>query len=484
MERKLENYEPKNVLFFFEEICNIPHVSHHTELISDYCRTFAQQRGLRCNQDAAGNVIIYKEASAGYENHKAVILQGHIDMVGAKTENSSHNFLTDPIDICTEALSDGFITANGTTLGGDDGIAAAYMLAILDDNNLKHPAIEAVFTVDEEVGLLGANVLDTSLLSGGYMLNIDSEKEGEFLVGCAGGLRSDVLLDAECEPYSGNAYRITIAGLTGGHSGTEIGTGRPSANVLMGRVLDDIRVKCNFNLISLEGGVVDNAICTKSTAEIAVDDGGTIIEKLCVELTKDLRREYEGIDDGITVECHQHTVSGVQALSHEDTDKIVCLMRQLPYGVMARSAHDINLVETSLNLGILRLKDGHFSGGYSIRSSVESAKKDLAGRLKSFAEFMGGSYSESGDYPSWPRKSQSRLCEIINELYRDMYGREPEFATIHAGLECGIFAGRMPELDIISYGPDMYDIHTFDERISIQSIQRVYEFTIKLLERL
>lgn len=483
MKRKLENYEPKNVLFFFEEICNIPHVSHHTELISRYCETFAKQRNLRFYRDDAGNVVIYKNASPGYEEHKTVILQGHMDMVGAKTEDSGHNFLTDPIDICEEVLEDGFITANKTTLGGDDGIAVAYMLAILDDNRLKHPALEAVFTVDEEVGLLGANALDTSVLSGGYMLNLDSEKEGEFLTGCAGGLRSNVILDGECESYSGDAFVITIANLKGGHSGSEIGTGRPSANALMGRVLDNIRKLHEFRLISLEGGVVDNAICTKSTAVIAMPGPEQDrLCRLCETVTKDLRNEYAGIDEGITVSCEPYSSDGAQAVSVCDTDRMVFLMRHMPYGVTARSAADVKLVETSLNPGILRLDCGRFMIGYSVRSSMPSAKRDLADRLKSLAGFAGGHCEESGDYPAWPRKKESELCEIIDGLYRRMYGAAPRFATIHAGLECGIFADRMPDLDIISYGPDMYDIHTFDERLSIQSVKRVYEFTVKLLE--
>ena len=485
MKRKLENYEPKNVLFFFEEICNIPHVSYHTDKISDYCQNFARQRNLRCYRDDIGNVVIYKEATPGYENHKTVILQGHIDMVGAKTEDSQHDFLTDPIDICEEALSDGIITANKTTLGGDDGMAAAYMFAILDDNSLKHPAIEAVFTVDEEVGLLGANALDTSVLSGKYMLNMDSEKEGEFLVGCAGGLRSNVIIDAECESYSGNAFTITISGLTGGHSGAEIGTGRPSANVLMGRILDSIRNITDFKLINLGGGVVDNAICTKSVATIAAEEN--VFEdlvKMCGTITGDLRREYAGIDDRISVQCTKESVTAAKAVTDGDTARIICLMRQMPQGVMARSADNVNLVETSLNMGILSLEEGHFMAAYSIRSSAASAKRDLADRLSSFAVFMGGRCEESGDYPAWPRKRESELCEIINKLYSDMYGNKPEFATIHAGLECGIFADKIPELDIISYGPDIFDIHTFDERIPIQSVQRVYEFTVKLLERL
>lgn len=484
MKRKLEAYRPEKVMYYFENICNIPHVSHHTEAISSYCETFAKEHGLRYYRDETGNVVIYKNASAGYEDHDAVILQGHIDMVGARTGESSHDFLTDGIDIDEEALKDGFITARQTTLGADNGIAAAYMFAILEDDSLKHPPLEAVFTVDEEVGLLGAAALDTSVLHGKYMINMDSEEEGEFITGCAGGLRSDLVLRTERTKAGHNIYRITVKGLKGGHSGSDIGTGRPSANVLMGRVLERIGKISDIRIISLCGGTVDNAICNHAEAVISCNTDIGSVENLCETVMGELKTEYAGIDDGITVIAQSVDDNDMTAATPEDTARMILALRLLPYGVIARNAKDAGMIETSLNPGVMLYEDGVFRLGYSIRSSYASAKRELADRLKVLAAYIGGSCEESGDYPSWPHKNDSRLCDTAAGLYRDMYGKDAVFTIIHAGLECGIFADKMPYLDIISYGPDMYDVHTYDERLSIESAERVYNFTLKLLERL
>lgn len=493
MKRILEDLEPKDVFYYFEEICNIPHISYHTKELGEYCARFAEEHNLKSVKDEAGNVIIYKPASEGFEGHPAVIIQGHLDMVGAKADGSEHDFLSDPIKIDEAALADGFVTAVDTTLGGDDGIAVAYALAILADDSLKHPALEVVLTVDEEVGLIGANALDASLLSGKYLLNLDSEDEGSFLIGCAGGLRSDLRLPVNLTKYEGVEIEINICNLTGGHSGAEIGTGRPSANVLMGRLLKSLDDCSDFYIKSLEGGIVDNAIAPKCKARIvcAPEDMQTITSE-CGRVCGDLRTEYAGIDDNITISASlsgDGSKIGVYDVADDiGREKILCLLRNLPYGVISRSASDVSLVETSLNLGVLRFdaedKTGCLRAGYSIRSSFESAKRDLADRIGYLTEFLGGEYEESGDYPAWPRRTDSKLCEIAGAVYERMYGRKAVFETIHAGLECGIFADKMPELDMISYGPLMKDIHTFDERLDIESVKRVYEFTKKLLEAL
>ena len=484
MERKLKSYKPEKVMSYFEDICNIPHISHHTEAISRYCENFAKEHDLKYYRDAVGNVVIYKTASAGYENHDTVILQGHIDMVGAKTNSSGHDFLKDRIDIDEDALESGYITARDTTLGADNGIAAAYMLAILDDDAIKHPPLEAVFTVDEEVGLLGASALDTSVLHGRYMINMDSEEEGEFITGCAGGLRSDLILDTTTAKSENTVFKIIVKGLKGGHSGSDIGTGRPSANVITGRVLERIRQIADLRIVSLKGGVVDNAICNYAEAVISCAADYDRISQLCAIMTNELREEYSGIDDDILIEAETDGNNTSEAASESDTDRIILCLRQLPYGVMARNAGNIDMVETSLNPGVMLYENGIFRLGYSIRSSHASAKRELADRIKDMAEYVGGRCEESGDYPSWPHRHNSSLCRTAGQVYNEMYHKEPVFEIIHAGLECGIFAGKMPELDIISYGPDMYDVHTYDERLSIKSAERVYNFTLKLLERL
>lgn len=482
MNRVLNGLKPEAVFKFFEDICNIPHTSYHTNLISDYCENFAMDRGLKYVRDELGNVIIYKDASCGCESAPVTIIQGHLDMVGAKREDSSHDFLTDPLQLL---IKDGFVTADGTTLGGDNGIAVAMALAILDDDSIKHPALEIVLTVDEEVGLCGAEAIEPANLSGKYLINLDSDDEGIFLTGSAGGLGADLSLNVNLTEYEGVKLQLIICNLTGGHSGAEIGTGRPSANVLMGRLLKNIDDLADYYIYSIKGGEVDNAICQKCVACIVADSAELPqIRMVCEKVMNELRQEYRGIDDDITILCEEKESGCYNVCDDYGREKILCLLRNLPYGVMARNAYDVNLVETSLNPGILTFESGVFKLVYSVRSSVESAKRELADRLEYLIEFLGGTYGESGNYPAWTYKPDSRLRDIISSTYEDMYGSKPEFTTIHAGLECGVFSDKLPGVDIVSYGPDMKDIHTFNERLSIESTERVYNFTLKLLENI
>ncbi len=482
MNRVLEGLKPESVFKFFEDICNIPHVSYHTNLISGYCEQFAVDRKLRYIRDELGNIIIYKEACKGYENASVTIIQGHLDMVGAKREDSSHDFLTDPLKLLIE---DGYVTADGTTLGGDDGIAVAMALAILDDDTIKHPALEIVLTVDEEVGLCGAEGIDPSNLSGRFLINLDSDDEGIFLTGSAGGIGADLSLNVNMTDYEGVLLQLTICNLTGGHSGAEIGTGRPSANVLMGRLLKNIDAEADYYIYEIKGGEVDNAICQKCIAYIVAESEEIPqIQAVCNRVMEELRREYRGIDDNITILCEEKSEGSYNVCDDYGREKILCLLRNLPYGVMARSAYDVNLVETSLNLGILTFEAGTFKMVYSVRSSIESAKRELADRLEYLIEFLGGTYEESGDYPAWTHNPDSELRNIISSTYEELYHVKPVFTTIHAGLECGIFSDKLPGVDIVSYGPDMKDIHTFDEKLSIESVERVYNFTLKLLENI
>ena len=488
MSHILEGLEPHSVMHYFEEICNIPHVSYHTEKISEYIISFAKEKGLDYYSDDSGNVVIYKKASAGYENHGTVILQGHVDMVGAKTEGSKHDFENDPIRLDPEAIKEGYITAVDTTLGGDDGIAVAYMLSILADPSLKHPPLECVFTVNEEVGLLGADALDLSVLKGKVMLNMDSEDEGIFTTGSAGGMHMDCTIPMTSEDFDGPCCRLIVSGLLGGHSGTSIGTGRPSAIVLLGRLLHLLEENTDFALVEMKAGEVDNAIANKAEAVITCD-GNDIsgIKDLCERLQAELRVEYRGIDDGITISCIQEdpaSCKGKRCVSSVSGEKAIFFLKNAPYGVQSRNAYDIQLVETSLNPGVLRMDSEHFMLGYSIRSSVESAKHELADRLTYLTEFLGGTVDAGGDYPGWAYDPDSKLRPLCGEVYEEVSGKKAQFETIHAGLECGIFYHGIPGLDIISYGPDMKDIHTFDEKLSIESVKRTYEMTLKLLERL
>ena len=480
MGRILENIQPYRVFYFFEELCNIPHVSYHTESLGDYCEKFAKEHNLEYFRDKLGNLIINKPAATGYENAPTVILQGHLDMVGAKRPESAHDFLTDPIKLFVDG---DWIKAEDTTLGADDGVAVAYALAILEDNTLKHPRLQVVLTVDEEVGLGGAEGIDESKLSAKYMINLDSDDEGVFLTGSAGGLRSDVSLLVNMTEYEGTKVTITVNNLIGGHSGAEIGTGRPSANVLMGRVLLRLSEVSDYYIISMAGGEVDNAICRECIAEIVTDkEDFESIKQLCNKITEELRGEYRGIDDGITVSALICETGCYEVMDDISREKVLCLLRNLPYGVIARNPENVNLVETSLNPGVLRFNEGVFKLGYSVRSSNTSAKRDLADRIQYLTEFLGGIYEESGDYAAWTYEPDSKLRDTIAMVYEEMYGSKPEFTTIHAGLECGIFSEKLPGIDIVSYGPESKDIHTFMERLSIESTRRVYEFTVKLLE--
>ena len=479
----MKNLKTEKVFYYFEEICRIPHISFHTEAIRDYVEQFAIEHHLRYVKDNNGNIVIYKPASNGYEEHKPVIIQGHLDMVGAKEENSTHDFLKDPIVIDEDELKKGIITAKGTTLGADDGIAIAYALAILDDDSLMHPSLEVVFTTNEEVGLLGATDFDCSLLRGKTLLNIDSEEEGIFLTGSAGGMRLDVNIPVNTCYVESDMVTITVSGLKGGHSGDKIGTGRPSANVLMGRVLGKISENTGIMVSSVSGGVVDNAISTKCIAKL-VCGRPEEIESICRIIQKELVQEYMGIEDNISVSVELSAKYSGNVIDDAGSRKLVMALRSMPQGVMMRNPDCHEMVETSLNLGILNVDTDGIRMGYSIRSSIESAKYELAERIKYITEFLGGTVSTSGIYPAWTYNPVSNVRNIIGEVYKKQTGREPVMKTIHAGLECGIFYNRIPGLDIVSYGPDIYDIHTYDERMETESVKRVYELTVELLRRL
>lgn len=479
----MKNLKTEKVFYYFEEICRIPHISFHTEAIRDYVEQFAIEHHLRYVKDNNGNIVIYKPASNGYEEHKPVIIQGHLDMVGAKEENSTHDFLKDPIVIDEDELKKGIITAKGTTLGADDGIAIAYALAILDDDSLMHPSLEVVFTTNEEVGLLGATDFDCSLLRGKTLLNIDSEEEGIFLTGSAGGMRLDVNIPVNTCYVDSDMVTITVSGLMGGHSGDKIGTGRPSANVLMGRVLGKISENTGIMVSSVSGGVVDNAISTKCIAKL-VCGRPEEIESICGIIQKELVQEYMGIEDNISVSVELSAKYSGNVIDDAGSRKLVMALRSMPQGVMMRNPDCHEMVETSLNLGILNVDTDGIRMGYSIRSSIESAKYELAERIKYITEFLGGTVSTSGIYPAWTYNPVSNVRNIIGEVYKKQTGREPVMKTIHAGLECGIFYNRIPGLDIVSYGPDIYDIHTYDERMETESVKRVYELTVELLRRL
>lgn len=479
---KLVNLEPKQVFRYFEDLCAIPHGSGNTKGISDYCMQFAKDHGLTAWQDESWNVVIVKEASAGYENAPTVMLQGHLDMVCEKEADCSIDFQKDGLSLQVEG---DLISADGTTLGGDDGIAVAMALAVLDDDSLSHPRLECVFTTDEETGLLGANAMDMSRLLAKRLINIDSELEGIFTVSCAGGMRSRCILPVEYEEVEGSSFRIAVEGLLGGHSGMEIHKEHGNSNILMGRLLCGIFEELDFRLGALNGGLMDNAIPRKTEAQIYVNaDEAKHLEEVLKKWDAIYKKEYASSDPGITVSFESEGKKAGKALKPGSASKLLYLLHMVPNGVQKNSMEIPGLVQTSLNLGTLKLMEKEAHVVFSVRSSVETEKEALGSKLCHCVEFLGGSYEETGSYPGWEYKRDSVLRDTMVRIYERLYGKEPQIEAIHAGLECGIFSGKMKGLDCVSIGPNMYDIHTPKERLSISSVKRVYEFLLEVLKEL
>ncbi len=478
----LDKLEPNNVFRFFEEISRVPRGSYDCSGIADYLEAFAKERELDHWRDEANNVIIIRPASTGYESSDTVMLQGHVDMVCEKNSDSSHNFKRDPLNLC---VMDDYVYARGTTLGADDGIAVAFMLAILDDASIEAPRLECVFTTDEEVGMLGAHALDTKELKAKTLLNLDSEHEGQFLTNCAGGLRADLSVPVRQKEKSGELYSLVVCGFKGGHSGTEIHKYLGNANIIMGRLLHYIGNSMKFSIVSLSGGLMDNAIPREASADILVQEEDiSSFEDIVDQFEKIIRNEYRPLENNIEIYCNDKGLTTRMALTQKTQERIIFLLNTMPDGVQKMSLEMPGLVQTSLNLGIIRLKDNLFMATSSVRSAIQSEKEALSDKLRYLCQTIGGTYSERGDYPSWEYREDSRIQGIVKKLYKEKYGKEPELCGIHAGVECGILSGKMPELDIISYGPDALEIHTPRERLSISSTERVFDFTKEILRAL
>lgn len=476
----LSDLEPKEVFSYFEEICGIPHPSYKEKQLSDYCVDFAQKHQLEVHQDTLGNIIIVKEATAGYEEAEPLILQGHLDMVCEKEPDCDIDFEKDGLRLKVEG---DYITACGTTLGGDDGIAVAYALALLASDTLQHPRLEVVFTVSEEVGMEGAENIDLSALKGHRLLNLDSEEEGYLLTSCAGGCRAVVTLPVETETRHGVWYEITVNGLAGGHSGAEIDKGRGNSNLLMGRVLMELEKMAEYSIIQLQGGLKDNAIPRETKAAVIVETkDAERLEEAVKKVGEILAEEFSLTDAGVKVRAVSCGVKEAKVLTKESRKRAVTLLNMLPNGIQSMSAAIPGLVETSLNLGMLMLKEGELDLRYSVRSSVQTAKEFLVDKLRLLAEEMVGSLSIEGNYPAWEYRKDSPLREKMIRVYREMYGKEPVIQAIHAGLECGLLAGKIKDLDAVAIGPDMQGIHTTEEKLSISSTKRVWEYLTELIK--
>ncbi|MCM1363787.1 MAG: aminoacyl-histidine dipeptidase [Faecalibacterium sp.] len=460
------------VLYYFKQLCCIPHGSGNTKLISDYCVSFAEEHSLDFIKDEIGNVIIFKDGTAGYENSPAVILQGHLDMVCVKKDGFEIDFEKQGLTICED---DEFIWAEGTSLGGDDGIAVAYALAILDSDSIAHPPLEVVFTVDEEVGMIGANAIDVSMLKAKMLINIDSEEEDTLLVSCAGGVRADIKLPIETEKAQVQAVKIVLSGLTGGHSGTEIDKGRLNAVITMAKLLKSIE---NKTLVSIEGGSADNAIPDFCKA-ILTSGNISDLKSDVLRAFEKMRQTAEETDPNMTIvltDC----ISQKQ-LTSQSSDAVLSYLADIPDGVIAYSKNIDGIVQTSLNLGIIDTDETCVITSHALRSSVDEEKTALELQLSEYAKSFGAAIDFYGDYPAWEYKENSRLRDVITDTYEKLFGSKMKIASIHAGLECGLFCGKIDGLDCVSMGPNIFDIHTADEKLSKESAKKVFKLIVQIL---
>ena len=480
--RKLEGIQPERVFYYFEEICGIPHGSGNIWQISNYLKSFASDHGLDCLQDEMGNILIRKAGSPGYETSAPVILQGHMDMVCEKRADVEHDFLKDGLCL---SVQDGFVSANGTTLGGDDGIAVAYALAILEDDTLRHPPLEILITVDEEIGLLGAAGFDCTALKGKRLINLDSEAEGSLWVSCAGGMTGVSRLPVRCLEGTGEALRIRIAGLTGGHSGAEIDKKRASAVSLMGRLLLRLGrdLDEDLQIAALSGGTKDNAI-PREAEVLVLTTKPEAVKEICSGLEHEFLQEYAGSDEKIRIETEAEGEKTLPVLHQTSLSKVVFFLAELPFGIQKMSGSVEGLVETSLNPGIMTLTGKELCVQTSIRSSVDCAKDAVSDKVRLLTEFLGGEYETEGVYPAWEYRKDSPLRDQMTEIYREMFGKDMAVVAIHAGLECGLFYRRIDDLDCVSLGPDIHDIHTSEERLDIASVERMYRYLVRVLEAL
>ena len=475
----LSHLEPKGVFAFFEEICAIPHGSGNTKQISDYLKAFAKDRSLEVYQDQWNDVIIIKEATPGYEGAEPVILQGHMDMVCEKAPGCPKDMEREGLDLVVEGDT---ISAKDTTLGGDDGIALAVALALLDDESLPHPRLECVFTVDEETGMDGAINIDLSMLRGRRMLNLDSEEEGVFTVSCAGGNRTTCVLPIRREVCPWEGVEVTVSGLDGGHSGAEIHRGLGNACMLLGRALATIAEETEVRLISVTGGLKDNAIPREAAALLVAADAREAVSA-AEKLNAVLKEEYRATDAGVTLTAIPAAAEGTP-MDADATARIISFLTCAPNGVQVMSGDIPGLVQTSLNLGILTTEEETVTAAFCVRSSVETQKAMVTQRLTHLASLCGGTASVWGDYPGWAYRADSPLRELLGEVYRAQQDRDPRVEAIHAGLECGLFAGKLPGLDCVSIGPDLEEIHTTREKMHIASVQRLWALVTETLARM
>lgn len=474
----LSEYKPYDVLKYFEEISAIPHGSYNIDRISDYLVSFAKKRNFKYRQDEKKNVVIFKAAQGNVVSDRPVIIQGHMDMVAVKTALTNKNMDEEGLDL--EVIDGDYISAKETSLGGDDGIAVAYALALLDSDTIPHPPLEVVITVNEEVGMLGADYLDTSDLKGKMLLNIDSEDEGVFTVSCAGGAANICNIPGNKVTVNDTQVTIKIDGLLGGHSGVDINQGRLNAIVALSRILNSLN---NYNLVSINGGEKDNAIARFATAVINTDNPDYVIESVG-NISELIKSEYETVEPDINIRAETTTSATIEAFDNESTDRIVSALVSFPNGVIRMNPDIKDMVQTSVNIGVIKTSSKDVEITTLLRSSNNSEKEYLSAQIKAVIKLVKGTVKEEGVYPGWAYNPDSKLRDIMIDVYKKQYGKDPVVEGIHAGLECGLFASKIEGLDCISFGPQIDDIHTTNERLSISSVERTWELIKGTLELL
>ncbi len=478
MEGRLSDLEPKKVFEFFEQLTKIPRGSGNEKAVSDFLVSFASERGLIAYQDDHNNVTILKPATAGMEEKPTVILQAHIDMVCVADEDSAVDPAKDPLDVYVEGDC---VMARGTSLGADDGIGVAFILAVLDSSDVSHPMIEAVFTSDEEEGLAGANGYDVSRIKGKRFINIDTEEENHIVTGCAGGIRCDLFSKCKTDKVEGTIYDFAITNLTGGHSGTEIHKGSANANVLMGRFLAMAAKNVEYSLAAYEGGTKDNAIATSAKVTVVVKKkNGKAFEKCVKSFGESVLAEYGRTDPEFALKCKDKGKGKLEVMGNKDFAKFTALLNLVPNGAIKMS-QKTDMVETSANVGIVSAKPKSYNIRVSLRSNRDAALDWIAGKVEMLAKAYDVQFTGADRYPAW-ESVESDFANEAKALYERMFGRNIEIVTIHAGLECALFAKKIKGLDAISIGPDLENVHTASEKMYISSVKREWQYLLELLK--
>ena len=475
----LSGLEPKAVFGFFESLCAIPRGSHHTGPVSEYLVAFAQARGLRYRRDEANNVVIWKDAAPGYEGAPTVMLQGHMDMLVEKERDCARNTDQDGPEVFVDGDE---IGARGTTLGADDGIGVAMMLAALDDDQLQHGPLECVFTADEEVGLQGVRALDVSDLKAKFLINLDSMDERVLTVSCAGSTRVVSTLPVKRAHFEGKVCALMVDGFIGGHSGEDIHRGRANANHLMGRALMEIMDRTELRLLTVSGGAKDNTIPRDAAALIAVKDPDAA-KAVAKELAATLENEYRATESKVRVRLFP-TRSSFEPMDEDSTRRAATFLFCAPNGVQMMSAEVPGLVQTSLNFAQVYTEDDDVVSRFMIRSSINSQADETARRVMALTQALGGTATIPSTYSAWQYRPHSHLRDVMTDAFRTVYGAEPRIAAQHASLECGIFSGKIPDLDCISIGPDVVNVHTPRERLKVASTWRTWALLRETLRRL